>query len=91
MMQIADKIALFFGNSPKRQPSLETWINNVFDGEKCEKLKVMCKNRCVEHHEAFAVFSGFLLPTVSSLDATLTVQLQSGIGKYYELMLCFFF
>lgn len=39
MMQIADKVARFFGNSPKRQLALEAWINDVLEGEKRKKLK----------------------------------------------------
>ena len=57
MMQIADKVARFFGNSPKRQLALEARINDVFDGEKRKKLKEMCKTRWIERHEAFEVFS----------------------------------
>ena len=34
MMQIADKISLFFNNSPKRQLALETWINEIFEEKK---------------------------------------------------------
>ena len=70
MIQIADKVArFFFLNSPKRQLALETWIDSVLDGEKCKKLKEMCKTRWVERHEAFEVFSDLILPTVSCLEA----------------------
>ena len=57
MMDVADKVARFFGNSPKRQLALEAWIEDVLQGEKRKKLKEMCKTRWVERHEAFQVFS----------------------------------
>ncbi len=38
-MQVADKIAHFFSNSPKRQATLEIWIQNILQGEKEEKIE----------------------------------------------------
>ena len=34
VMQVADKIARFFSNSPKRQATLEIWIPDILQGEK---------------------------------------------------------
>ena len=39
MMDVADKVARFFGNSPKRQLALEAWIEDVLQGEKRKKLR----------------------------------------------------
>ena len=41
IMQVADKIARFFSNSPKRQATLEIWIQDILHGEKRKKLKEM--------------------------------------------------
>ena len=41
MVQVADKVSCFFGNSPKRQLELEAWIDDILDGEKHKKLKEM--------------------------------------------------
>ena len=45
MMQTADKIAHFLKYSPKRQCTLETWIDDLFPEEKRKqlKLKEMCR------------------------------------------------
>ena len=69
-MQIADKISRFFSNTPKRLLALETWINDIFVGEKRKKLKEMCRTRWVERHEAFQVFSDLFMPVFCCLEAT---------------------
>ena len=46
VMQVADKIALF-SNLPKRQATLEIWIQDILLGEKRKKLKGMCRTRWV--------------------------------------------
>ena len=69
IMQVADKVSRFFGNSPKRQLELEVWIDDILDGEKRKKLKEMCRTRWAERHEAFQVFSDLFLPIVSCLEA----------------------
>ena len=56
-MQIADKILLFFRNSPKRNFALETRINDIFEGEKRNKLKEMCRTRWVERHKCSQTYS----------------------------------
>ncbi len=67
IMQVADKIAHFFCNSPKRQATLEIWIQDILQGEKRKKLKEMCRTRWVEHHEAFELFSDLFIPIISCL------------------------
>lgn len=66
MMQIADRISRFFSNSPKRQLSLESWINSVLPTE--EKRKEMCRTRWIERLEAFEVFVELFLPIFSCLE-----------------------
>ena len=39
MIQTSDSISRFFKYSPKRQLSLEKWIDDIFQGEKRHKLK----------------------------------------------------
>ncbi len=69
MMEIADKTARFFSNSPKRQLSLESWIHEtLLEEEKRKKLKQMCRTRWIERHEAFEVFIDLFLPIVCSLE-----------------------
>ena len=68
MMQTADSISRFFKYSPKRQLSLEKWIDDVLQGEKRQKLKEMCWTRWVERHEAFKIFIDLFPPTVSCLE-----------------------
>ncbi len=65
VMQVADKIARFFSNSPKRQPTLKIWIQDILQGEKSKNFKEMCQTRWVEHHEAFELFSDLFMPIVS--------------------------
>ena len=48
VMQVGDKIARFFSNSPKRQATLEIWIQDIPQGEKRKNLKEMCRTRWVE-------------------------------------------
>ena len=67
-MNIADSVARFFSNSPKRQASLEHWIVSIFHGEKQKKVKEMCRTRWVGHHEAFEVFSDLFLAIFSCLE-----------------------
>ena len=64
--RIADKIARFFSNSPKRQATLEIWIQDILQGEKRKKLKEMCQTRWVERHEAFELFSDLFMPLVDA-------------------------
>ena len=52
MIQTADSISRFFKYSPKRQLSLEKWIDDILQGVKRHKLKEMCRTRWVECHEA---------------------------------------
>ena len=61
-MDTADSICRFFANSPKRQLAFERIIEEVLEGEKCKKLKSLCKTRWVERHEAFEVFVDFYEP-----------------------------
>ncbi len=69
MMEVADKTARFFSNSPKRQLSLETWIHDtLLDEEKRKKLKQMCRTRWIERREAFEVFIDLFLPIICSLE-----------------------
>ena len=68
MMQIADSVSRFFGNSPKRQLALECWIESIYADEKRKKLKAMCRTRWVERHEAFEVFVDLFLPIVTCLE-----------------------
>ena len=69
MMEVADRTARFFSNSPKRQLSLETWIHDtLLEEEKRKKLKQMCRTRWIERHEAFEVFIDLFLPIVCSLE-----------------------
>lgn len=37
MMSMADAVARFFNNSPKRQLTLESWIESILQGERREK------------------------------------------------------
>ena len=67
-MDIADSICRFFGNSPKRQLSLEEWITNMLEGEQRKKRKSVCKTRWVERHEAFEVFLDLYQPLVCCLE-----------------------
>ena len=39
IMQVADKIARCFSNSPKRQATLEIWIQDILQGEKRENIE----------------------------------------------------
>ena len=68
-MQVADKIARFFSNSPKRQATLEIWIEDILQGEKRRILKEMCRTRWVERQEAFELFSDLFKPIISCLEA----------------------
>ncbi len=77
-MQVADKVARYFGNSPKRQLALEAWIHDIFQGEKRKKLKEMCKTRWVQRHEAFQTFSDLLL-YYCELSAGYCIQFSYGI------------
>ena len=58
MMGLADSIAKFFKNSPKRQVTFEITISDVCgdNGPKRKKLKQMCRTRWVERLDAFEVF-----------------------------------
>ncbi len=68
-MEVVDKTARFFSNSPKWQLSLETWIHDtLLDEEKRKKLKQMCRTRWIERHEAFEVFIDLFLPIICSLE-----------------------
>ena len=58
-----------FGSSPKRQLALEWWINDLLAEENRKKLKVICRTRWVECHEAFGVFSDLFLLTFCCLEA----------------------
>ena len=69
MMTTADKVACFFGNSPKRQLELEKWIESIYDGERRKKLKEMCHTRWIERHEAFQLFSDLFLAVVSCIES----------------------
>ena len=69
MMTTADKVARFFGNSPKRQLELEKWIESIYDGERRKKLKEMCRTRWIERHEAFQIFSDLFLAIVSCIES----------------------
>lgn len=66
VMKVADQIARYFNNSPKRQLALETWIDDVLQGE---KKKEMCRTRWVERHQAFEVFSDLYMPLVCCLES----------------------
>ena len=68
MIQTADSISRFFKYSPKRQLSLEKWINDILPGEKRHKLKEMCRTRWVERHDAFEIFIDLFISTVSCLE-----------------------
>ena len=68
MMQIADSVSRFFGNSPKWQLAIECWIESIFADKKRKKLKAMCRTRWVERHEAFEMFVDLFLPIVSCLE-----------------------
>ena len=70
-MQVADKIARFFSNSPKRLATLEIWIQDILQGEKRKKLKEMYQTRWVERHEAFELFSDLFMPIISCLEVIL--------------------
>lgn len=67
-MDTADSICRFFSNSPKRQLALERWIHETLEGEHRRKLKLMCKTRWVERHEAFEVFVDLFKPLVYCLE-----------------------
>ena len=69
VMQVAYKIARFFNNSPKRQATLEIWIQDILQGEKRKKLKEMCRTRWMERHKAFELFSDLFMPIISCLEA----------------------
>ena len=69
IMQVADKITRFFSNLPKRQATLEIWIQDILQGEKRKKLKEMWRTRWVERHEAFELFSDLFMPIISCLEA----------------------
>lgn len=58
MMGLADSVARFFKNSPKRQVALEMVINDESDSNypKRTKLKEMCRTRWVERQDAFEIF-----------------------------------
>ena len=68
MIQTADSISRFFKYSPKRQLSLEKWINDILPDEKRHKLKEMCRTRWVERHDAFEIFRDLFISTVSYLE-----------------------
>ena len=67
-MDTADSICRFFSNFPKRQLALERWIHEVLQGEHRRKLKLMCKTRWVERHEAFEVFVDLFKPLIYCLE-----------------------
>lgn len=70
MMQTADAISRFFSFSPKRQLSLEKWIDSTMPSEeKRRKLKELCRTRWVERHEAFEVLMDLFVPVFSCLEA----------------------
>ena len=59
MMTTANKVAHFFGNSPKRQLELEKWIE-------MKQLKTICRTRWINCHEAFQIL---FLAIVSYIEA----------------------
>ena len=67
-MDIADTISCFFSNSPKRQLAFEKWVTQLYEGERRQKLKSLCKTRWVERHEAFEVFVDLFVPLVCCLE-----------------------
>ena len=67
-MDNADSISRFFSNSPKRQLVFEKWVTELYEGEKRQKLKSLCKTRWVERHEAFEVFVDLFVPLVCCLE-----------------------
>ena len=69
MMEVVDSISRFFNNSPKRQLELEKWIAAVLPGEKKRrKLKMLCRTRWVERHDAYEVFTDLFVVIVSCLE-----------------------
>ena len=83
-MQTVDKISGFFSNSPKRQLALEEWIDNVLPEENRMKLKVLCRTRWVERHEAlnFEVFIDPFSQLAVVLKLLTTVHHQIGTGTH---------
>jgi len=67
MMNLADSIARFFNNSPKRQTGLTSAIEKCYTGQRRTKLKEMCRTRWVERHDAFEVFKQLYVPIVCCL------------------------
>ena len=66
-MNLADSIARFFNNSPKRQIALTTAIEECCAEQRRTKLKEMCRTRWVERHDAFEVFKQLYVPIVRCL------------------------
>ena len=67
-MDITDAISRFFSNSPKQQLAFEKWVTELYEGERRQKLKSLCKTRWVERHEAFEVFTDLFISLVCSLE-----------------------
>ena len=73
MMGVLKQIYLFFGNSPKRQQSLELHIGQLNEETIRRKLVDLCKTRWVAHHNAFEAFN--------DLFETVCTQSAMGVGK----------
>ena len=72
VMQVADKIARFFSNSPKKQATLKNWIQDILQGEKRKIFKEMCRTRWVERHEDFELFSDLFMPLLAAYKSNIT-------------------
>ena len=69
MMDFSDSVCRFYKFSPKRQASLEKFVDNEFVRTKTTKykLKEMCRTCWVERHDAFEVFCELFIVVVKCL------------------------
>ena len=70
MMELSDSVSRFFKFSPKRQASLEKFVDEEFVRNKTTKykLKEMCRTRWVERHDAFEVFCQLFSVVVNCME-----------------------
>ena len=68
MMQAADSVSRFFNNSPKRQITLDSAIEENMPTEKRRKLKELCRTSWVESYVSFEIFIDLYKPLITCLD-----------------------
>lgn len=56
MVDSAEKIVLFYNNSPKRNKNFQEWVQCVCPESRRMKLLDTCQTRFIERHDAWELF-----------------------------------